>query len=154
MIRRLLTFVLLSNALLSCGDNTATAVDNACGTVALPLRGNANAPTLTDVGLEVQANGIVVVATASDPQGSENMRSILQTIGVFPDRRCEGTAIVLRDDLAYSGVEETFGTAVDAASDPALYNEIAANVTWPVEVNFLDIDGNRSTGRVPARVIN
>lgn len=143
----------LSISVVACGDKPVTAVDDACRTVALPLRGNANAPTVTDVGLEVQTSGIVVVATVSDAQGSESMRDVLQAIGVFPDSRCEGTAIVLRDDLAYSGVEETFGTAVDASGDPALYNAIAAAVTWPVEVDFADIDGNRTTGRVRARII-
>lgn len=72
---------------------------------------------------------------------------------MFPDLTCQGAAIVLEDDLAYSGVEETFGTAVDALADPDLYAAIAAAADWPVEVTFKDVDGNTTSGRVRARIV-
>lgn len=55
--------------------------------------------------------------------------------------------------LAYSGVEETFGTAVTASDNGALYTAIAAAESWPVEFEFADINGNRMSGRVRARII-
>jgi hypothetical protein len=136
----------------ACSD--ATGPRNECNTVALPLSGTASAPTVVAVGLEVQASGIVVVAMVTDPQGTDNLLDVMQSISVFPDRQCAGAPIVLQDDLAGSGVEETFGTAVDAMANPALYNAIAAAVTWPVEVDFRDQDGNRTTGRVMASVVD
>ena len=50
-------------------------------------------------------------------------------------------------------MEETFGTAVVAADNPALYNAIAASNSWPVEVDFVDVEGHRTTGRVGARIL-
>ena len=138
--------------LLGCGESPIDPTSQ-CETVALPLTGATNAPTITDVGLEIQIGEIAVVATASDPQGSENVRDVLQTIGVFPDDRCEGDPIVLQDDLAYSGIEETFGAVVTSADNSGLYNTINGAASWPVEVDFVDIDGNRTTGRVRARII-
>ena len=105
-----------------------------------------------DVGLEVQSSGIVVVATATDAQGSANLDSVLQTVGVYPNASCEGTPIPIQDDLVGSGVEETFGTVVEASVNPALYNAIAAATQWPVSVDFQDIDGNHTTGLVLAEV--
>jgi len=99
-----------------------------------------------------QGTGIVVFATATDPQGSADLRDVLQSVGVFPDERCEGAPIVIQDDLVGSGIEETFGTAVEASSKQSLYASIAAAATWPVELDFRDIGGNRTTGHVRARV--
>jgi hypothetical protein len=147
-----LWFGLISLPLLSCGDSP-TSSSSLCETAPLPLAGAANAPTVTDVGLEIQTGGVVLVATASDPQGDGNVQGVLQTIGVFPDDRCAGAPIVMQDDLAYSGVEETFGTVVSSSDNPGLYNTIAAAANWPVEVDFVDLDGNQTTGRVRARVI-
>jgi hypothetical protein len=121
--------------------------------VALPLAGATNAPTVTAVGLELQAEEIILVATASDPQGSENVQGVQQAISVFPNTRCQGAPIVLRDDLAYVDVEETFGTVVTSASNPSLFNAIVGASAWPVELDFTDIDGNRTHGRVLARII-
>jgi len=82
--------------------------------VTLPLSGDAAGPTVTDVGLEVQSSGIVVVATATDPDGTENLLGVMQSVALFRNETCEGTPITLEDDLAGSDLEETFGTAVDA----------------------------------------
>jgi hypothetical protein len=41
---------------------------------------------------------------------------------------------------------------VVAATDPALYGEIAAAESWPVSVLFRDQDGNETSGRVMAEV--
>jgi hypothetical protein len=123
-----------------------------CGTVALPLSAAAAGPVVVDLGLEVQSTGIVAVATATDPQGSANLANVLQTIGVFPDASCAGAAITIQDDLVGSGIEETFGTLVDESVSRPLYNAIAAAVQWPVSVDFQDLDGNHTSGRVLAKV--
>lgn len=136
-----------------CGSETAGPADT-CGLAALPLSGSSAAPSIVAVTLEVQPSGIVVLATATDPQGTENLLGVNQVISVFPDARCTGTPRVLEDDLAGSGVEESFGTAVEAGADAALYGAIAAAATWPVEVDFSDQDGNRTLGRVSATVID
>jgi hypothetical protein len=123
-----------------------------CHAVALPLTGPPAGPTISDVAIEAQTgDGIVVLATATDPQGGDNLRDVLQTIGVFPDERCEGDPILLQDDLVDSGVEESFGIAASASSP--LLAEIAASTTWPVSVDFSDLDGNRVTANVIARII-
>ena len=138
---------------IGCGDDDdPTGPHNSCSAAALPLSGSSNAPIVVDVGLEVQPSGIVVVATATDPQGSANIDIELQTVGVFPNASCDGTPITIQDDLVGSGVEETFGTVVEASVNPALYNAIAAATQWPVSVDFQDIDGNHTTGLVLAEV--
>jgi hypothetical protein len=153
-MRRLSTLVFLSISAMACGDEPTAGEEDLCHAVALPLAGSAAGPTVTDVALEAQAGeGIVVLATATDPQGGENMRDVLQTVEVFPDVRCEGATIPVRDDLADSGVEESFGIAVSATADPALFAAIAASATWPVAVDFADLDGNRISGRVLARIV-
>jgi hypothetical protein len=149
-VGRLSTMVPLALLVIGCGDEIAP-VEDPCQAVALPLTGPAAGPTVTDVALEAQTgDGIVVLATATDPQGGDNLRDVLQTIGVFPDKRCEGEPILLQDDLVDSGVEESFGIAADASSP--LFAEIAAATTWPVSVEFSDLDGNRVTAHVMARI--
>ena len=125
-------FSVLYLSLLSCGgDNAGPAGDNTCQAEELPLSGEQNAPVITDVALESQTgDGIVVLVTAADPQGSENLRDVLQIVRVFQDERCDGSPIVLQDDLAYSGVQESFGVAVPS-SNHALFNTIAAADSWP-----------------------
>lgn len=136
----------------SC-DSDTTGPGTDCDTVPLPLSGSADGPVVMAVSLEVQPSGIVVLATATDPQGTENLLGVDQSISVFPNPQCTGTPIVLHDDLAGSGVEESFGTAVAVEDDAALYGSIAAAASWPVAVDFRDQDGNRTTGRVTAPVI-
>lgn len=134
-------------------DGTTTETRNDCDTVPLPVSGSAAAPEVVAVGLEVQPSGIVAVATATDPQGTANLLDVIQSVGVFPDPACLGMPIVIQDDLAGSGVEETFGTVVDAVISPTLYNAIAASSAWPVAVDFRDRDDNRTTARVMAAVM-
>ncbi|HEU4681471.1 MAG TPA: hypothetical protein VFS51_06990 [Gemmatimonadales bacterium] len=118
------------------------------------MTGNSDAPVVTDVALEAQAGeGIVVLATATDPQGSNDLRDVLQTVRVFQDARCELSPIVLQDDLAGSGLEESFGIAVPA-SNQSLFATIAEAESWPVAVEFRDIDDNSTSGRVLARVLH
>lgn len=150
---RCLVLVASLPLLSACGDSVTETEDN-CNTVALPLSGSAAGPTVTNVTLEVQPGGIVVLATATDPGGTANLLDVTQSIGVFPDLQCDGAAIVLTDDLAGSGVEESFGTAVDIAVNPTLYNAIAGSARWPVVVDVRDADGNRTTGRVMATVVD
>ena len=154
MIRRCSHLLVLALAVLAvaCSDDPPGPGAVVCGVLPLPLTGAAAGPVLVDIGLEVQSTGIVAVATATDPQGSDNIDGVLQTIGVFPDANCAGAAIPIQDDLAGSGVEETFGTVVDAVANPSLYNAIAGATHWPVTVDFQDRDGNHTTGRVLAEV--
>ncbi|HEX6134421.1 MAG TPA: hypothetical protein VFZ24_10670 [Longimicrobiales bacterium] len=153
VVRRALVPALLAAPAGACGEDPVIIVDR-CEAVALPLSGSADAPVVTDVGLEVQTGIIVALATATDPQGSANLSNVIQRLGVFPDPpSCRESPLILQDDLAGSGVEESFGTVVDAAANPALFNAIAAAQEWPVDVDFADADGNRTTGRVRARVI-
>lgn len=135
-------------------DEDAVGPAATCQTVSLPVSGSAAAPVVTDVGLEVQPSGIVVFATVTDPQGSANLLGIEQSIGVFPNAECGGQPIDIRDDIAGSGQEETFGTAVVATANPDLYAAIAAANAWPVEVDISDLDGNRTNARVLARIIH
>jgi hypothetical protein len=149
---RLSTLILLAILGIACSDDTTPPADDLCHTVALPLTGPPAGPTITDVAIEAQTgDGVVVLATATDPQGGDNLRDVLQIVGVFPDERCEGDPILLQDDLGDSGVEESFGIAASASSP--LFTEIAASTTWPVSVDFSDLDGNRVTANVNARII-
>jgi hypothetical protein len=151
LIRNLSGILFLSMA--ACSDNAGTGGADACQVVDLPIAGNANAPLVIDVALEAQVGeGIVVLATATDPQGSENIRDVLQIIRVYQDIRCELSPIVVQDDLVGSGVEESFGIAVPATSQ-ALFDAIAQSESWPVAVEFRDINENSTSGRVLARVI-
>lgn len=143
--------VTLMFALAACGDDPAGSTS--CDPVALPFNGGANAPTVTHVGLEVQESGIVLVATATDPQGSSDLLGVQQSAGVYQDAACRTTPIMLTDDLSGSGVEETFGTAVDAAESPQLHGTIAAAASWPVLIDFRDVSGNRTAAVVRARVL-
>jgi hypothetical protein len=149
---RLSTLVVLAILVIACTDQLTPPVEHVCQVQALPLTGPPAGPTVTDVTIEAQAgDGIVVLATATDPEGGDNLRDVLQTIGVFPDERCEGKPILLQDDLVDSGVEESFGIAASASSP--LFAKIAASTTWPVSVDFSDLDGNRVTANVSARII-
>ena len=140
--------------LLSCGDDkSGPSGDDTCQVVDLPLSGEQNAPVITDVALEAQSgDGIVVLVTAADPQGSTNLRDVLQIVRVFQDDRCNGSPIVVQDDLAYSGIQESFGVAVPS-SNQTLFNIIAAADSWPVALEFTDVNGNATSGRVMARII-
>jgi hypothetical protein len=149
---KLSTLVALTVLVATC-TNDPGGVDDRCMASMLPLTGVAAGPTVTDVGLEIQSSGIVVVATATDPQGSANLEDVVQSVGVFPDTECAASALVVQDDLVGSGIEETFGTVVEAATNPALYEAISTAQRWPVEVDFKDRDANRTAGRVMARII-
>ena len=153
-MRLIITTLVLLLLGVSCGDNPAPTAEDICQTVPLPLSGDPAGPTVTDVALEPQSgDGVVVLATATDPEGTDNMLGVLQTVGVFPDPVCQGSTIVLQDDLACSGCEESFGIAVPPTNQ-SLYNEIAAAQTWPVTLDFSDLEGHRIQGRVLARVIH
>ena len=90
--------------------------------------------------LDVRFESIVALATVTDPQGTANLLDVEQGIKVFPDLQCQGEPIFLRDDLAGSGVEESFGTVALAGSP--LYATIGREIGWPVEVLFRDAEGN------------
>ena len=148
------TTLLVLATLAACGGGTDPTEEDLCMVQSLPFSGGADAPTVTDIGLELQpTEGVVVVATVSDAQGGINLEDVIQSVGVFPDARCEGAPLVVRDDFVDVGVEETFGTAVSIEDRPDVYAAIEASLRWPVEVNFVDLDGNRTKGRLSARLI-
>jgi hypothetical protein len=160
-MKRILAIVVLAIGLSSCDEDTVTndgggipsgCYDSGCTTSDLPLVGATDAPVITDVALECQAQSLVVLATATDPQGTPNLLNILQEVGVFPDVDCQGAPIIVQDDLAGSGLEESFGDAFLATANQALYDQICACNSWPVNVRFLDANGNINSGRVLARV--
>lgn len=153
--------ILLVLLLAACGDDSVTdegagqpadCYEGGCTTNELPFGQSADAPTLTEIILECQPGSIVVLATVTDAQGTPNLLGISQTIGVFPDRDCLTAPITVEDDLAGSGLEESFGDAVLAHENQALYDQICACDTWPVEVEFRDGDDNVTEGRVIATV--
>ena len=141
-------------SLAACSDDGTDPAADECQLDELPLSGDSNGPLVTDVAIELQEGpgGVVVLATATDPQGTANLRDVPQIIRLFQDARCERSPIVMQDDLAGSGVEESFGTAAPRSSE--LYAAISATDSWPVEVDFRDADGNATEGRVLARVIH
>ena len=148
------TTLLLLATLPGCGSGTDPVEGDLCMVQSLPFSGGVDAPTVTDIGLELQPNeGIVVVATVSDAQGGDNIRNVIQSVGVFPDALCEGAPFVVHDDFVDVGVEETFGTAVSIEQHPDVYAAIDGSSGWPVEVDFVDLDGNRTKGRLSARLI-
>lgn len=135
----------------SCGG-VSTAPGTDCVTGAFPLSGSANGPVVVAVSLEVQSGGIVVLATATDPQGTQNLLGVQQSISVFANVQCTGTPLLVQDDLAGSGIEESFGTVVALSDNPTLFAAIKAATSWPVVLDFSDRDGNRTAGRVMATV--
>jgi hypothetical protein len=107
---------------------------------------------VTDVSIELQrSDGVIVLATVTDPQGSDNLEDVPQIIKVFQDAGCQESPIVLQDDIAGSGMEESFGMAAPRSSP--LYANISGAESWPVELDFRDLDGNTTSGRVLARVV-
>ena len=149
MIRH--AWVLVAAAMVAgCEDDPAAPV--VCETQPLPLSQSADGPVVVDVGLEVEEVGIILVATATDPQGGDNLRDVVQRIDVFQNVTCDGPVIPIDDDLVDSGVEETFGAVISAQGARPLYNDVAGRTEWPVRVEFRDIDGNVTAGRVLARV--
>jgi hypothetical protein len=104
--------------------------------------------------LECQSSSIVLLAIATDPQGSANLIGVTQKAGIYPDRECSEAATILEDDLAGSGLEESFGDIVVAATNQALYDQICDCDEWPATVEFKDADDNTTSGVVLARVEN
>jgi hypothetical protein len=152
-MRPLLVSNVVLICLLSCGYKPPTGPPDPCLSENLPISGSQSAPTVKDVALELQTDGVVVLATATDPEGSDNMLHVVQTIGLFPDIECQGEPILVQDDIACSDCEESFGIAVPA-SNQSLYNQISASAGWPVTVDFSDIDGHKTQGRVLARIVH
>ena len=137
---------------LACDEPTDPLLPG-CEPAELPVQGHANAPIVVDVALEVQGDRVVVLATATDPQGSADLADVEQTIRVHEERACEGGEVTLADDLSESGVEEAFGTAFTRDDNASRFDFLASVATWPVEVDFVDVDGNRTAALVNARVV-
>lgn len=99
-MRRSVLLVVLVLGLVACDDNgivdnqpTNDCYQGGCQTRDLPLVDGTDAPSLLAVKLECQEDAVVVLATASDPQGSENLQTVLQTISpVHADLRLQRLA--------------------------------------------------------------
>ena len=104
--------------------------------------------------LEVQDSGIVLFAWVTDPQGSDDLEGVRQTIGVYLNSACESSTIDATSDIHRSGRKESFGTVVRSDSDASLYAAISASSEWPVHVDLVDKHGHRTSGRVSARVVH
>ena len=78
----------------------------------------------------------------------------MQTIGVYPDKTCQGSLLTVQDDFVGVDVEESFGDVFLQADNPALYDRICGCTAWPVQVQLQDADGNTTSGRVVANVIH
>ena len=150
--RQLLWATILFPAACGGDDLSAPGGVGECRSVELPLSGSSNAPLITEGALELrQRGGVFVLATVTDPQGSDNLSDVPQIIKVFQDSECRQSPIVVQNDVSGSGMEESFGNAVSRSSP--LFDAIAGAELWPVELDFRDIDGNRTSGRVLASVM-
>ena len=135
----------------ACADSDPVSPADRCDLRTLPLVGSASAPTVEAVSIEIQSSGLVLLLTATDPQGTEDLVGVVQQVGVYPDETCVGPPVPASDDLACSGCEESFGTVV--SSGESLYQEVAVAETWPVMVTVSDVEGNTTSGNVAARVV-
>lgn len=156
-MRRYLTFLCCWIPLLACSDSDPMSGAGPCVGASCPVRGlpmvdGVDAPTLTEATLECQSHAVVVLVTVTDPQGTDNLLTVQQSVSVSTNDNCVGTPILLRDDLAGSGLEESFGDAVFADSMPQLYEAICGCTEWPIEVQLTDLDGNTTSGWAAARV--
>ncbi|TPW16640.1 MAG: hypothetical protein FD129_689 [bacterium] len=153
---RLIPGILLAVTLAvsACSDDDGDDPSaNACNTENLPLTDDADGPVLTEVTLECQGANINVLATITDPQGDDDLLQVIQRIIVHGRSDCEGDlAYEVVDDVAGSGLEESFGIALDRATNAALFDQICSVTEWPVQVQLYDASGNVTTGRVMARV--
>jgi hypothetical protein len=123
-----------------------------CETESLPFSADEDGPVVLDIQLQVLEEGIAVVATVADPQGSDDLRRVTQRVGVFWDD-CDDPSYSVTGRINNSGRAKSFGIVLDAAVNPPLYASIASASTWPVYVDFADDDGHRVRGRVMARVV-
>jgi hypothetical protein len=122
-----------------------------CDAMSFPIMGNVEGPVVTDVSIELVGSDAILRATATDPQDSPNLAGVGQSIGVFQDRLCSTETVVIQQ-IVESGVQKTFGPVATVQDNPPLYTAIAASLSWPVEVEFTDVDGNKTMGRVRARI--
>jgi len=136
-----------------CSDDDGDDGGNSCNTESLPLIDNAAGPVLTEVILECQGDNLNVLATITDPQGNADLLGVIQTIAVFGRNDCEGGPnFEVMDDLAGSGLEESFGIVLTRGANTELFDQICGLTEWPVEVNLHDASGHETSGRVMARV--
>ena len=147
----IVVWAILTGLLTACGGSDPATPEDPCELQALPFSGSAAGPVVQQVTLELQPSGLVVLATAIDPQGSDDLTNVVQTVAVYPDASCVGAPLPITDDLACSDCEESFGTLV-SSSEP-LYAAVAAAESWPVSVTFSDASGNVTAGNVSARVV-
>jgi hypothetical protein len=149
LMPRYLVGGLLLVSLLSCDDGMGS--EDMCNAMSFPIMGTVEGPVVTNVTIELVGSSAVVRATATDPQDSPNLAGVSQTIGVFQDRLCTTEPITIADEVE-SGVQQTFGIVATTSDNPPLYTAIAGSLSWPVEVDFTDADGNRTTGRARATI--
>lgn len=148
---RAVVWSLAMGVLVACGGSDPAIVEDPCDLRPLPLSGSAAGPVVRDVALEVQPTGLVLLLTATDPQGTDDLVDVVQTVGVYAEITCSAAPLTATDDLACSACEESFGTLVPAG-DP-LYVAVAGASAWPVSVTISDASGNVTAGNVSARVV-
>ena len=147
-MRRYLITLFLLMPLLSC-DPSSTGSDDMCNALGFPITGAPNGPVVTNVSIELVGSQAVVRATATDD--SETLAGVVQSVGVFQDRLCTTELIVLTAEVE-SGTQKTFGTVATTQDNPPLYTAIASSLSWPVQVEFSDTDGNTTMGRARATI--
>jgi hypothetical protein len=155
MRRRLVLLSLMS--LLACSESDPMSgpgpcISADCGVRSLPMSDAADAPALIEAALECQSHAVVALVTVTDPQGTDDLLTVQQSVGVATNDNCSGTPILLQDDLAGSGLEESFGDAVRADTMPGLYEAICGCTEWAIQVELSDLEGNTTSGWVAARV--
>ena len=152
---RMLLGIVLATTMVEtgCSDDDNDDVGDSCSTESLPLIDGAAGPVLTEVILECQGDNLNVLATLTDPEGDADLLGVIQTITLFGREDCEGDPnFEVMDDVAGSGLEESFGIVLTRGANTELFDQICGLTEWPVEVNLHDASGHQTFGRVMARV--
>ena len=123
-----------------------------CG-LDLPLRATPPAPVLTAIRLECQEGRYLnLMATVTDPQGDADLRDVPQVFQVFDGPDCARARWTVTDDVAGSGLDESFGVVFERDTAPTVFDAICASERWPVRAQLRDASGSRTEGLVSAVV--
>jgi hypothetical protein len=127
------------------------------GFAMLPLQGGPDAPLVASVSYNCSSQCTpqynhtcirVTVASVTDPQGVGDLKSIQQTLRVFPDAQAAG--IPEQQFFSVESFGIFFGGA--AAGDyyldtTAIQNAACGAASWPMEVVASDASGHVTTGK-------
>ena len=153
-----ITLPLVTLAFAACSSDpepgSTANTEISCEVASLPLASNADGPTVERLTLLCETGGqLVPELVIVDPQGDADLQDVVQTLGVYAAKDCAGDVFEIEDDVSESGQPEWFGTVVDRADEPALYDTICASSSWPVELQVRDASGNEVNGVVEAVVV-